>query len=188
MICLRSLVMACALAAALVGGLVPAARAQQMEPTVIAVVDIQRLLHESGAGRSIEQQMDTMRQTFADGISQREAALRQEEKDLQEQAALLAPEVLAERRRLFEEKVVALQRDVRAQQQALEQTYGSGVDQVRQAIIEILSAMVDERGIDLVVPQTAVLVGTRNLDITDEVLARLDARLPSVTLNAAGGN
>lgn len=188
MIRLRSLVLACAVVAALAGGLMPVARAQQMEPTVIAVVDIQRLLHESRSGQSIEQQMDAMRQTFADGISQREGALRQEEQDLQDQAALLAPEVLAERRRLFEEKVVALQRDVRAQQQALEQTYGSGIDQVRQAIIEILSAMVDERGIDLVVPQTAVLVGTRNLDITDDVLARLDERLPTVTLNAAGGN
>lgn len=188
MIRLRSLVLACALAAALAGGMAPVARAQQMEPAVIAVVDIQRLLHESKSGQSIERQMDAMRQTFADGISQREAALRQEEKDLQDQAALLAPEVLAERRRLFEEKVVALQRDVRAQQQALEQSYGSGVDQVRQAIIEILSAMVDERGIGLVVPQTAVLVGTRNLDITDDVLARLDQRLPAVTLNTAGGN
>jgi len=184
----RALVLACVVVAGLLGGSPSTGQAQQMEPTVIAVVDIQRLLHESRAGQSIERQMESMRQTFADGISQRESGLRQEEKDLQEQAALLAPEVLAERRRLFEEKVVALQRDVRAQQQALEQSYGSGVDQVRQAIVEILSAMVDERGIDLVVPQTAVLVGTRSLDITDDVLARLDERLPAVTLNAAGGN
>ena len=121
-------------------------------------------------------------------MTQQEGVLRQEERDLQEQAALLAPDVLAERRRQFEEKVVELQRDVRNRQQGLEQTYAGGVGQVRQVIIDILTQMIAERGIDLVVPQTAVLVGTRTLDITDEVLARLDQELPSVTLTPQSGN
>lgn len=163
-------------------------QAQRMEPTVVAVVDLQHLLRDSRAGQSIEVQMEQLRDGFANRVAVQESALRQEEKDLQDQAALLAPEVLAERRRQFEEKVVTLQRDVRAQQQALEQTYAGGVGQIRQAIVEILSALVDERGIDLVVPQTAVLVGTRSLDITGEVLSRLDQQLPSVTLSAPGGN
>lgn len=163
-------------------------QAQQMEPTVVAVVDLQHLLRDSRAGQAIEVQMEQLRESFADRISQQENALRQEEKDLQDQAALLAPEILAERRRQFEEKVVNLQRDVRAQQQALEQTYAGGVGQIRQAIVEILSGLVDERGIDLVVPQTAVLVGARSLDITGDVLSRLDQQLPSVSLPPPGGN
>lgn len=181
---------ACLAAIVLSLGLLTAgpAVAQQMEPTVVAVVDLQHLLRDSKAGQAIEGQMEQLRQTFADQVSQQESDLRQEEKDLQEQATLLAPDVLAERRRQFEEKVVNLQRDVRTQQQALEQTYAGGVGQIRQVIIEILSEMVDERGIDLVVPQTAVLVGTRSLDITTEVLSRLDEQLPSVTLTPPSGN
>ena len=170
------------------GALAGSARAQQMEPTVVAVVDLQHLMRASQAGQTIESQMESLRQNFTDTVTQQEGALRQEERDLQEQAALLSPEVLAERRRQFEEKVVELQRDVRNRQQLLEQTYAGGVGQVRQVIIDILTQMIEERGIDLVVPQTAVLVGTRTLDITDDVLARLDKELPSVTLTPQSGN
>ncbi|MDA0218614.1 MAG: OmpH family outer membrane protein [Proteobacteria bacterium] len=170
------------------GALAGSVRAQQMEPTVVAVVDLQHLMRASQAGQTIESQMESLRQNFTDTVTQQEGALRQEERDLQEQAALLSPEVLAERRRQFEEKVVELQRDVRNRQQLLEQTYAGGVGQVRQVIIDILTQMIEERGIDLVVPQTAVLVGTRTLDITDDVLARLDQELPSVTLTPQSGN
>ena len=170
------------------GALAGSARAQQMEPTVVAVVDLQHLMRASQAGQTIESQMESLRQNFTDTVTQQEGALRQEERDLQEQAALLSPEVLAERRRQFEEKVVELQRDVRNRQQLLEQTYAGGGGQVRQVIIDILTQMIEERGIDLVVPQTAVLVGTRTLDITDDVLARLDKELPSVTLTPQSGN
>ncbi|MDA1071687.1 MAG: OmpH family outer membrane protein, partial [Proteobacteria bacterium] len=170
------------------GGLAGSATAQQMEPTVVAVVDLQHLMRASQAGQTIESQMESLRQSFADTVTQQEGVLRQEERDLQEQAALLAPDVLAERRRQFEEKVVELQRDVRNRQQGLEQTYAGGVGHVRQVIIDILTQMIEERGIDLVVPQTAVLVGTRTLDITDDVLARLDQELPSVTLTPQSGN
>ncbi len=183
----RLLVCACMLMAGMSLGLRPAS-AQHMEPTVIAVVDLQHLMRESKAGQTIESQMEQLRQNFANSVAQREDALRQEEHDIQEQAALLAPDVLAERRRQFEEKVVELQRDVRTQQQSLEQTYAGGVDQVRQVIIEILTHMIEERGIDLVLSQTAVLVGSRTLDITNDVLAKLDQQLPSVTLTPQGGN
>jgi len=184
----RLLLLACLLVLGLAGGMTGTARAQQMEPTVVAVVDLQHLMRESKAGKTIETQMEGLRQSFTDSIALQESELRQEEKDLQEQAALLAPDVLTERRRQFEEKVVNLQRDVRTQQQGLEQTYAGGVGQVRQVIIDILTKMVEERGIDLVVPQTAVLVGTRTLDITDDVLNRLDQQLPSVTLSLQSGN
>lgn len=183
----RRLFCACLLVAALAVGALPAS-AQQMAATVVAVVDLQHLMRESKAGQTIEAQMEQLRQSFADGVAAREDELRQEERDLQDQAALLAPDVLAEKRRQFEEKVVDLQRDVRTQQQNLEQTYAGGVGQVRQVIIEILTKMVEERGIDLVVPQTAVLVGTRSLDITGDVLTLLDQQLPSVTLAPQGGN
>jgi len=184
----RLLLLACLLVLGLAGGMTGTARAQQMEPTVVAVVDLQHLMRESKAGKTIETQMEGLRQSFTDSIALQESELRQEEKDLQEQAALLAPDVLTERRRQFEEKVVNLQRDVRTQQQGLEQTYAGGVGQVRQVIIDILTKMVEERGIDLDVPQTAVLVGTRTLDITDDVLNRLDQQLPSVTLSLQSGN
>jgi len=158
-------------------------RAQDVEPTVIAVADVQRLLRESLAGASLEEQVNGLRATLADGVAEREQALRKEEQELQEQMSILAQEVFAEKRRAFEEEVVAFQREVRERQRSLDEVYGEGLNQIRVIIIEILQQMVEERGYDLILPQAQILVGSRNLDITDDVLAELNSRIPSVNIS-----
>ena len=80
------LVLACCLAA-------PPAGAQQA--TTIAIVDVQRLLLESLAGRSIEEQLQQLRSSFAEEVALREEALREKERALLERAAILAPAALA---------------------------------------------------------------------------------------------
>lgn len=154
----------------------------------IAIVDVQRLMHDSLAGQAIENQMQKLRSAFSAKVSKKESALRQEEKDLAGQVSILAPDVFADRRRQFEDKVAKLQRDVHEQQQALEQTYAAGIGQIRQTIVEILQGLIEKRHIALVMPRTAILVGSRSLDITDEVLSQLNKRLPTVTLTPPSGN
>ena len=157
--------------------------AQEAQPTVIAVADVQRLLRESTAGASLEAQLADLRASLTTIVAEREQALRQQEQELQEQASILAPEIFAERRRAFEEEVIAFQRDVRERQRTLDEAYGEGLNQIRVAIIEILQQMVEERGYDLILPQAQILVGSRELDITDDVLAELDQRVPSITIS-----
>lgn len=176
-----SLLIVCAFMAA--GDVVVPAGAQEAQPTVIAVADVQRLLRESTAGASLERQLTEMRSSLAALVAEREQALRQQEQELQEQSAILAPETFAERRRAFEEEVIEFQRDVRERQRTLDEAYGEGLNQIRVAIIEILQQMVEERGYDLILPQAQILVGSRELDITDDVLTELDQRVPTITIS-----
>ncbi len=176
-----NILIVCAFMAA--GPLVVPAQAQEAEPTVIAIADVQRLLRESTAGASLERQLAEMRASLAAVVAEREQALRQQEQELQEQSAILAPETFAERRRAFEEEVIEFQRDVRERQRTLDEAYGEGLNQIRVAIIEILQQMVEERGYDLILPQAQILVGSRELDITDDVLTELDQRVPTITIS-----
>lgn len=166
-----------------VSGLSAPAIAQEAQPTVIAIADVQRLLRESTAGASLEGQLADLRASLAAVVAEREQALRQQEQELQEQSAILAPETFAERRRAFEEEVIEFQRDVRERQRTLDEAYGEGLNQIRVAIIEILQQMVEERGYDLILPQAQILVGSRELDITDDVLTELDRRVPTISIS-----
>jgi Skp family chaperone for outer membrane proteins len=157
--------------------------AQDIEPTVIAVADVQRLLRESLAGASLEEQVEGLRATLANGGAEREQELRSKEQELQEQMSILAQEVFAEKRRAFEEEVVTFQREVRERQRSLDEVYSEGLNQIRVIIIEILQQMVEERGYDLILPQAQILVGSRELDITDDVLTELNNRIPSVNIS-----
>ena len=157
--------------------------AQDVQPSVIVVADVQRLLRESLAGVSLEEQLGGLRTTLANGVAEREQALRQEEQELQEQMAILTPEVFAEKRRVFEGDVIDFQREVRERQRSLDEVYGEGLNQIRVTIIEILQQMVEERGYDLILPQAQILVGSRDLDITNDVLTELNNRIPSVNIS-----
>ncbi|MBT7647157.1 MAG: OmpH family outer membrane protein, partial [Rhodospirillaceae bacterium] len=95
----------------------------------------------------------------------------------------LAAEVLAEERRKFEEEVIALQREVRERQQGMEQAYAEAIATVRENVIAILQNLVEQRGIDVVLPRSGYLVANRELDLTDEILGELNQVLPSLTLD-----
>ena len=109
------------------------------------------------------------------------------ERQLIENSAVVTPEALAEESRQFEEEVLALQREVRERQLAMEQGYAEAIATVRQTVITILQTVVEQRGIDVVLSPASYLVANRELDLTDDILVELNRALPSITLNLSSG-
>ena len=54
------------------------------------------------------------------------------------------------------------------------------MNEVKTALIEVVTSIADERGFNLVLPSSEVLFFSRRIDLTEEVLAKLDATLPDV--------
>jgi outer membrane protein len=76
--------------------------------------------------------------------------------------------------------VVEVQRLVQERRRALDQASAAALDQVKQVLIEIVTGMAEERGFNLVLPSSEVLFFARRIDLTEEVLAELDSKLPAV--------
>jgi Skp family chaperone for outer membrane proteins len=55
---------------------------------------------------------------------------------------------------------------------------------VRQSVIQILTEIAQARGFTLVLNKSTVLLSANEYDITAEVLAQLNSRLPSVQVPA----
>jgi outer membrane protein len=161
------------------GAPVPAA-AQQLPPTVAAVIDYQRILRDATAARSIREQIESRRQVYQEEITREEQRLQEVDQEFAKQRSILAPEALAEKRREFEEEVVEVQRLVQERRRALDQASAAALDQVKQVLIEIVTGMAEERGFNLVLPSSEVLFFARRIDLTEEVLAELDSKLPAV--------
>ncbi len=96
------------------------ARAQQLPPTVAAVIDYQRILREASAARSIREQIEQRRSAYQDEISEEEQRLQEADQAFAKQRSLLTPEALAERRREFEQEVVEVQRLVQERRRELD--------------------------------------------------------------------
>ena len=148
----------------------------------IAIVDIDTILQKSSAAVSIRQQLDEISTGFQDRIDREEEEIRTEERDLQQQQALLAPEVLRERRQEWQERAASLQRRVAGARRALGETANAATRHVQNILIEEIGKMAEERGLAIVLPSSQTLFAADKLNLTDEALARLDARLPTVPI------
>jgi outer membrane protein len=158
-----------------------AAHAQQN--FVMLVVDPQQIIAESKAGKSISQQMDQHRQTFMKEMAQSETSLNQQRDELQRQTAVLSKEAVDQRLRDFQAKVDDLRRNADSKQRTLQYSWSLALNDIERNIVQVVSEIATERKASLVLSKQAAVIVDKNLDITPEVLQRLDQRLPSVAFN-----
>jgi outer membrane protein len=170
-----------AAALALAPALAAAAAAETRLPqAVAAVIDYQRILREAKAAQAIRDQVETRRKLYQDQIAKEELRLHELDKDLAKQRSLLSPEAFADQRRSFEKQVGGVQRMVQERRRQLDQAAAAAGNEVRAAMIEIVGELADIRGFNLVLPSSGLLLFSPSIDLTDEVLGRLDSRLPTV--------
>jgi outer membrane protein len=177
----RQLLAALLLALVLAGvGAPGAARAQPLPAAVAAVIDYQRILRDAAAARSIREQIEGRRKAYQEEISKEEQRLHEADKAFAKQRSVLTPEALAEKRRAFEQEVAEVQRMVQERRRALDDVSAVALNEVKKALIEVVTSIADERGFNLVLPSSEVLFFSRRIDLTEEVLAKLDVHLPDV--------
>lgn len=157
--------------------------ASAAETSDIGVVEVQLIMREALAGKSIQVQIESTRSSYEAAVLAEETRLRDLEQELVRQRSLLAPEAFADKRRDFENQVASHKRDVRARRRTLDQAYSVGVRQIQQAVTEIISEIAEQRNLMVVVPASQILFANPTLVITNDVLSELDEKLPDVTLD-----
>ena len=150
------------------------------QPAVILIVNTEELFAQSKVGQSIRKQMQTQAQALQDENEKKSKSMEAEAKKLGDQRALLSKEE-------FQKKVQALQNKDREFQQSMQeksQALQIGARQARakvQAVLRpIFVDIMKERGGTVLLDQSVVLAGGVDLDITQEVLKRLNEKLTDV--------
>jgi outer membrane protein len=156
------------------------ASAEKLPATVAAVIDYERILRDSTAARSIRTQIEARRKSYQEEISKEEQRLHEADTAFAKQRSVLTPEAFAEKRHEFEQKVADVQKLVQERRRQLDSVSAVALNEVKKALIEIVTSIADERGFNLVLPSSDVLFFARKIDLTDEVLAKLDEQLPDV--------
>ncbi len=148
----------------------------------VAVVDIQALLRDSKAAKSIETQLATIRKSFQTEVETEEKSLRAKEKEILDQKASLKEEELKAKAQDFQKQVAAGQKKIQDKKAKLDKGVGTAIGKLRAEIVKVVAEIGDKRNLDLVLARTDVVIVSKSLDITAEVLARIDSELPSVTV------
>lgn len=156
----------------------PAMAASEPPSPSIVIIDMQKILRESTAANELQDRIEGQRRAYQEELRKREEELRESEQRLVRERSNLQPEAFAKRRQELEQTVSAAQRDIQQNRQRLDRAFSEGMRHVQVEIIRIADQIADERGANLVLEKSTVLLSHPDYEITDETLRRLNERLP----------
>ena len=154
----------------------------------IVVIDRAAIMQFSKVGQDIAKQMQTYATQAKNDLSAQGKALQAEGRNLQQQVAILAPDVKQKRLDAFRAKEEALQGAAQRKDEQLKTAFAQARAAMEQQLGPILQQLVKERGANLVLDKQAVVFANANgFDITGDAINRLNQKLPSfkINLNAA---
>lgn len=149
----------------------------------IAIVDVQAILDNSLAMNSVKNAVDTISKKFQHEFSRQENELKDQEKNLLRQKEKLSEEELQKEVLKFNKKVTNIQKTTQDKKLKLEQAHAKAMNKVNEIALKIISDIAAEKKYLIVLPSSQVLFANEKLNITKEVLKRLNSRMPSINLD-----
>lgn len=169
---------------------ISAASAQQpaalpvLPAPVIAVIDFKRAVEESTAGQSVIRQINERHERIQKEIANDTALLETDKRQLDQQRAVLAPDIFKQRLREFQIRVQKYRRDVQSEQKMLDLMLGQSILKVEVELAKILRDMAQEMGANIVMDAAPnrgnILFSDSKLVVTAQATQRLNQVMPDI--------
>jgi outer membrane protein len=145
--------------------------------TNIAVLSIQDVLTKSSAGLSAKSKMEQKMKELRSGLEKDKNELVQLQDEMKKKASVWSEEKKQEEGLEFQKKRNALsvkQDNANLEMRNLEKRYLNPIMEKLEGIVKEVSA---KKGYSVVLPSTSVLYFSNSVDITDEVIKGLNAKM-----------
>jgi len=144
----------------------------------VGYVDMQKVLEQSKLGK---QAQETLKEKFgpkSEELGKTEQALRQQQQSFERDKPLMSRDQIAKKEGELKAKVEAFQKDAVAAQQEVSKEQKKLGDAIIKPTQEIIDALSKEKKVSVVFErhQSGLLYIDSGLDLTDEVIKRLDAK------------
>ena len=159
--------------------------AQVTHEAMMGVVDVEKILRDSKAAQSIRPTINEMRKDFQKQVSEQEQRLRRAEQELSRQRAILAPEAFAKKRRTFSEQARQAQTRVQERRRDLDRAFNETKNKILQNLIIVAQELATEKKLKVLLEKRFVFISAKKLDLTPEIITRLDKRLPQVSVDTS---
>lgn len=156
-----------------------AARAQQLGvvQSDVLVIDIERLLAETGYGRRLQSEIETARDRLIARNERLASELEAEERALTEARATTAPEAFRDLADAFDAKVTELRRESEQLSRELERRRDLAPIQFMRVVQPVLNDVLKEADAVVLMDVRSVLLSAEVADVTDVAITRIDAQI-----------
>jgi outer membrane protein len=149
----------------------------------IAIVDVQYILANSLAIKDLRRQIESITQDLHTQMTDKELDLKKSQENLIGLKGQVPPLESEKQTSIFNKKVSEAQEYAQQQKIKLEKTNSDGILQVHNATIEIIKEVCKARSCSIVIPSSQLLYADPELNITLEVLERLNKKISTMKVN-----
>jgi len=168
-------------------GLVAVVLVNQASAAEVAVINIEEIIKNSTAMSKVNKELEAKKSSIEKKLKIDEKKLSDEKTSLEAQIKTLSQDVAQQKVMDFQQKVVDFQKLVKENENDLQKTYMDAVIQVTNTVKEIVAEMKKEKNskykFKVVLPTASVIYNDKDLDISSEVLSRLNRRLKQIKIS-----
>ncbi len=151
--------------------------------TMLVIIDIAQVVRDSAAAKVMRSQAERQQAALRAEDEKTDKDLRAAEQELVQQRTILAPEAFNQRRRDFERRVSEAQQSAQSKRRDLEEAFSAAQRRLEAAMNEIVIEVAKENDYKAVLPRAIIVASHDQIDITDEILQRLNKKVPTVSLS-----
>jgi len=163
----------------------PKPAAAKPDRLAIAVIDVQYIIRESTAMKAVREEVARLREKFRAEVAGEEGRFREERSKLLRQRGVLTPQAFGRRRNQLVSKFAAVQRRLQTKSRSLEAASAATLRDFQKSLFAVVEDFAKERGYTLVLTRARVPYAHPTYLETDEILKRLNAKLPVLKLQMA---
>tara|TARA_B100000963_G_C22606183_1_gene662600 strand:+ start:583 stop:1098 length:516 start_codon:yes stop_codon:yes gene_type:complete len=146
-------------------------------------LDFKYILNNSQAGKKAQSTLKNRLDTGFKNLKEKEKKIQDEEKKIIQQKKVLAPEEYKKKVNELRSKVSSLQKERNSLLETIAKQRSNARTELLKNLNPIIKEYMQEKKIRMVIDKKSLLLADENLEITQEILKRLDKKLKSIKLN-----
>ncbi len=154
----------------------------QITIPIILVIDRNKILSESLAGKSVTEQAQKLQETIGKELEDEFTKIKTEQEQLNAQAALLSAEVLKTRTDKLSEKIRVYERNQQFKNTEFRASVSYATGKISESLTPILEQVLRERSATLLLDKSVTIFASSDVEVTADVMKRLDEKLKTVQL------
>ncbi|ANF53972.1 OmpH family outer membrane protein [Brevundimonas naejangsanensis] len=143
----------------------------------------QRVLAQSTVGQAVQTRMEQLAQEVQGEIQPYATTIQSEAQALQQGAATIPADQMNQRRQQLQQRIQEAQQLEATRDNELRYTLAEQRRKISEAIEPLLVAVYQEKGCGIMLDRESVFIMNPAMDVTDTVIQRLNAQLPTLSFN-----
>lgn len=143
----------------------------------------QRVLAQSTVGQAVQTRMEQLAQEVQGELQPYATAIQTEAQALQQGAATIPADQMNQRRQALQTRIQEAQQLEGTRDNELRYTLAQQRQKISESIEPLLVAVYQEKGCGIMIDRESVFIMNPAMDVTDTVIQRLNAQLPTLSFN-----